>query len=89
MRGGGEFSAGLGPGPDFFGLWAGQTVSMFGSQAGFVALPLTAALYLDAAPALMGILTAAGTAPFLALSLLAGVRMDRTKQKPVLSGAAR
>lgn len=79
--------ADLGPGSDFFGLWAGQTVSMFGSQVGLVALPLTAAIYLDATPAQMGILTAAGTAPFLALSLFAGVWVDRTKQKPVLLAA--
>ena len=86
-RGSKQRPTGLGPGSDFFGLWAGQTVSMLGSQVGLVALPLTAAIHLDATPSQMGILTAAGTAPFLVLSLFAGVWVDRKKQKPVLLAA--
>ena len=36
---------------EFRNLWAGQTVSVFGSQIRSLALPLTAVLVLDATPA--------------------------------------
>jgi MFS family permease len=72
---------------DFLKLWGGQTASMLGTQVGLVALPLTAALYLDAGPAQMGLLTAAGTAPYLLLGLPAGVRIDRRCRRPVMIGA--
>ncbi len=72
---------------DFLRLWGGQTASMLGTQVGLVALPLTAALYLDAGPAQMGLLTAAGTAPYLLLGLPAGVRIDRRRRRPVMIGA--
>jgi hypothetical protein len=55
---------------------------MFGYQVGLVALPLIATIYLDATPAQMGILTAAGTAPFLASSLFAGVWVDQKSGSP-------
>lgn len=35
--------------PDFLRLWAGQTISVFGSQVTALALPLTAVLLLRAA----------------------------------------
>ncbi len=73
--------------PDFLKLWGGQTVSMFGAQVTAVALPLTAALHLDASPAQMGLLVAAGSAPYLLLGLPAGVWVDRRRRRPVLIGA--
>ncbi len=76
---------GLWRNPDFVKLWAGQTVSMFGSQITGVALPLTAALYLDASPAQMGLLAAAGAVPFLLLGLPTGVWVDRRSRRPVLA----
>ena len=51
--------------PDFVKLLAGDTVSLVGSQVTAVALPLTAAVTLDAGASQMGLLGAAGTAPFL------------------------
>ena len=48
---------------DFVKLWAGQTISLIGSQVTFLALPLTAVLVLNATPAQMGFLTAAGALP--------------------------
>ncbi len=72
---------------DFLKLWGGQTASMLGTQIGLVALPLTAALHLDAGPGQMGLLTAAGTAPYLLLGLPAGVRIDRRCRRPVMIGA--
>lgn len=69
---------------EFTKLWAGQTVSQFGSQVTFLALPLTAALTLDASAAQMGILSALETAPFLIVGLFAGVWVDRRRRRPLL-----
>ncbi len=76
--------AGLWRHPDFMKLWVGATVSRFGSQITFLALPLTAVLVLDATPAQMGILMAMGTAPALVFGLGAGVWVDRRKKRPLL-----
>lgn len=57
--------AGLWHHPDFLKFWAGQTVSLFGSQISLLALPLTAVLALKATPFQMGILTALGAIPTL------------------------
>lgn len=72
---------------DFVKLWTGQTISFFGSHVTGVALPLAAALYLGATPAQMGLLAAAGSAPYLLLSLFAGVWIDHRRRRPVLIGA--
>lgn len=69
---------------DFLKLWAGQTVSQFGSQITFLALPLVAALLLNASPLEMGVLAAAEMAPFLLIGLPAGVWVDRTARRPIL-----
>ncbi len=69
---------------DFLKLWFGQTVSEFGSQVTTVALPLTAAIFLRADAAQMGILGALATVPFLVMSLLAGVYIDRLPRRPLL-----
>lgn len=69
---------------DFLKLWAGQTVSQFGSQITVLALPLTAALTLHASAANMGFLAAASTAPFLLVGLFAGVWVDRLCRRPIL-----
>lgn len=73
--------------PDFRKLWAGETVSLFGSQITLLALPLTAVLELRATPAQMGILGAAGYLPFLLLALIAGVWVDRHRRRPILIAA--
>lgn len=69
---------------EFLKLWAGQTISQFGSQVTLLALPLTAALTLHATAADMGLLSAAETAPFLLVGLLAGVWVDRLRRRPIL-----
>lgn len=73
--------------PDFLKLWAGQTVSEFGTQVTYLALPLTAALLLKATPLQMGVLTAADTLPILLVGLLAGVSADRHRRRPLLIAA--
>jgi MFS family permease len=62
---------------EFRSLWVAQTISMFGDQVTFVALPLTAVLVLDAGPAQMGYLGAAELSPYLLFSLFAGAWVDR------------
>jgi MFS family permease len=59
-------------------FWCSQTVSIAGDHVTLLALPLVAVLALHAGPAQMGILTAAGWAPNLFLSLHAGAWVDRT-----------
>lgn len=72
---------------DFMKLWLGQTVSLFGSAVTSLALPLTAALTLQATPVQMGLLKAAEFAPFLLIGLVAGVWVDRRRRRPILIGA--
>jgi len=69
---------------DFMYLWAAQAISQIGSQISFVALPLVAALSLNASPVEMGMLTAAGFLPSLLVSLHAGVLVDRHRRRPIL-----
>jgi MFS family permease len=73
--------------PDFVRFWAAQSVSAIGSQLSLVALPLLAALTLDASAGQMGVLAAAAGAPFLLFGLLAGVWVDRLRRRPLLVAA--
>src|SRR6202051_1441150 len=69
---------------EFRKLWAGQTISRFGSEISQLAIPLTAALVLNASAAQMGLLGAFEFAPFLLVSLFAGVWVDRVQRRPIL-----
>ena len=75
---------GLWRSPDFMKMWAGETISFFGQQVAFLALPLAAALTLNATPAQMGILGAAKFLPFIFVTLFAGVWIDRQRRRPIL-----
>jgi MFS family permease len=68
-------------------LWAAQTVALFGAEITTLAVPLTAALLLGATPFQMGLLVAAGEAPFLVWSLPIGVYADRLRRRPLLIAA--
>jgi len=70
--------------PDFLKLWAGQTVSLFGSAFTTLALPLTAVLVLGATPLEMGLLAAIGGAPWFLFGPFAGVWVDRVRRRPLL-----
>jgi MFS family permease len=59
-------------------FWCSQTASLAGDQVSMIALPLVGVLVLDAGPGGMGLLTAAGWAPNLLLSLHAGAWVDRS-----------
>lgn len=82
-----EFLQGLWRHPDFIRLWVGGTVSAFGSQITFLALPLTAVLVLDASPLQMGVLAAIGGLPSLAFGVGVGVWVDRLRKRPVMIAA--
>jgi MFS family permease len=57
--------------------WNGQTISMFGDQITFIALPLVGVLALHASPAQMGYLAALVWVPSLLFGLHAGAWVDR------------
>jgi MFS family permease len=65
-------------------LWVGDTISQFGSQISFLAIPLTAAVVLGATPFEMGLLGTIEFLPFLLISLPAGVWVDRLPRRRIL-----
>src|SRR5919201_6836488 len=69
---------------DFVKLWSAHTISRFGSEVSQLAIPLTAALVLNASAFQMGLLGTFEFAPFLLLSLFAGVWVDRLPRKQIL-----
>jgi MFS family permease len=64
-------------------LWTSILISSFGGQVTLLALPLTAAVLMHAAPTQMGLLTAMEIAPFVLFSLPTGVWLDRVRKLPV------
>ncbi|MFG6200636.1 MFS transporter [Nonomuraea sp. JJY05] len=68
----------------FYYLWTAQTVSMVGSITTAFALPLIAALVLDAGPWSMGVLAAAAEAAVLVFGLSIGVWADRFEHLPLM-----
>jgi MFS family permease len=64
-------------------LWSSILISSFGGQVTMLALPLTAAVLLQAAPTQMGLLTAMEIVPFVLFSLPSGVWLDRVRKLPV------
>ena len=69
--------------PVYLRLWSSILTSSFGNQVMMLALPLTAAVLLQATPTQMGLLTAVELMPFLLLSLPSGVWLDRVRKLPV------
>ena len=72
---------------DFLRLWAAQTVSQFGTQITLLALPLAAIVSLEASAFEVALLGALEYAPFLFLTLPAGVWVDRLRRRPLLIAA--
>jgi MFS family permease len=64
-------------------LWTSILISSFGGQVTLLALPLSAAVLLHAAPTQMGLLTAMEIVPFVLFSLPTGVWLDRVRKLPV------
>lgn len=69
---------------DFMKLWAGDTVSVFGSQLVLFALPLIAVQLLHADAFEMGVLATLESAAFLLISLPAGAWVDRMPKRLVI-----
>jgi MFS family permease len=67
--------------PNFRSFWIGQTISVFGDQITYLAVPIVAVLVLGADPGQMGLLTAVGLLPNLLFSLPAGVWLDRVRRR--------
>jgi len=70
--------------PDFLKLWTGQTISEFGSQISQLAIPLLAAVSLDASPFEFSLLGVLGFLPFILFALPAGVWVDRLRRRQIL-----
>jgi MFS family permease len=69
---------------DFLSLWGSQTISQFGSQVTFLALPLVAILALEESSFRVAVLTTVEFLPFLLFALPAGVWVDRLRRRPIL-----
>ncbi len=69
---------------DFRNLWAAETVSVFGTQISQLALPLVAVITLEASVFEVALLGVIEFAPFILISLPAGVWVDRMRRKPIL-----
>ncbi len=70
--------------PDFLKLWSAETISQFGGQIGGFALPLVAIITLDVSAFQVSALFVVEFAPFLLISLPAGVWVDRLPRRPIL-----
>jgi MFS family permease len=80
------WKGGLRGNPDFLRLWLGQTISMFGTQVTFLALPTVAILQLHASVFQVGVLQALQFLPFLPFGLFAGAWTDRRRRRPIMIG---
>ena len=70
--------------PHFRWLWVGQAVSVFGDQFSNLALPVLAVTVLGATSQEMGYLSAASTACWLLVGLIAGAWVDRLIKRQVM-----
>src|SRR5438270_13759128 len=69
---------------DFVKLWAGQTISVVGSQVTVLALPTIAILTLHAPAAQVGLLASLERLACPVLALFAGVWIDRVRRRPLM-----
>jgi len=82
-----RFFTGLWAHPEFARLWAGESISTFGSLIGGLALSFTAILFLDASAPEVAILAAAQLVPGFLISPFAGVWVDRLPRRPIMIAA--
>jgi len=73
--------------PDFLKLWAGETISLLGTQVSSLAIPLTAISLLDVGASQLGLLRTAEFLPYIVLTLLAGTWVDRRRRRPLMVAA--
>ena len=72
---------------DFLCLWMAESISQLGSQVTPLALPLLAAVTLQASPFQVGLLAALAWTPWLVFGLVAGVWVDRLRRRPLMIAA--
>lgn len=73
--------------PDFVRFWVADSLSWIGSQISQLALPLIAAMTLDASAFQVGALAAAGQAPLFLFGLFTGAWVERRRRRPILIAA--
>ncbi|MCB9006454.1 MAG: MFS transporter [Ardenticatenaceae bacterium] len=69
---------------NFLRFWSANIISDFGSGITFLALPIIGAVMLEATAGQMGLLSAAGTLPYLLFGLPVGVFVDQRRKRPLL-----
>jgi MFS family permease len=69
---------------DFLRLWSAETVSQLGTQVTALALPLVAIITLEVSAFEVALLGVIDFAPFILVSLPAGVWVDRMRRKRIL-----
>ena len=69
---------------DFLKLWSAETVSQFGWQVSGLALPFVAIVTLDVSAFEVALLGVVEFAPFILVTLPAGVLVDRLPRRPIL-----
>jgi MFS family permease len=69
---------------DFLKLWSAETISQFGSQISGLAIPLVAVITLEVSAFQVALLNVVEFAPFILVSLPAGVWVDRWPRRPIL-----
>jgi MFS family permease len=69
---------------DFLKLWSAETVSQVGSQVSGLALPFVAIVTLDVSAFEVALLSVVEFAPFILVTLPAGVLVDRLPRRPIL-----
>ncbi|WP_062210146.1 MFS transporter [Streptomyces sp. NBRC 109706] len=71
---------------DFLKFWAGETISLLGTQVTNLALPLAAIVAFDATDEQVGLLRFLQLVPYLGLALLFGVWVDRARRRRIMLG---
>jgi fucose permease len=69
---------------DFLRLWSAETISQLGTQVSLLALPLVAVITLDVSAFEVALLSVIEFAPFILVSLPAGVWVDRLRRQSIL-----
>jgi MFS family permease len=70
--------------PDFVKLWTAATISLFGTQVTFIAIPVIAVLFLNATAFEVALIGTLEFLPFLLFTLPAGVWVDRLPRRRIL-----
>lgn len=72
---------------DFVRLWTGETISVFGSLIGQLAMQFTAIIWLDATALQISALAMAQLVPGFFVGIAAGVWADRLPRRPIMIAA--